>query len=49
MSKIIGFIKKEIVLVVALVCALFTMLFVPVDASYIEYIDVRTLCLLWCL
>lgn len=49
MSKIIRFIKKEIVLVVALVCALFTMLFVPVDASYIEYIDVRTLCLLWCL
>ncbi|MBR5794676.1 MAG: anion transporter [Erysipelotrichaceae bacterium] len=49
MKEIIRFIKKEIVLFVALLCALFTMLFVPVDAMYIEYIDVRTLCLLWCL
>lgn len=49
MSKVINIIKKEIVLFVALICALITMLFVPMDASYVDYIDVRTLCLLFCL
>ena len=49
MQKVIHFIKKEIVLFVALVCALITMVFIPLDASYIDYIDIRTLCLLWCL
>lgn len=49
MNKVINFIKKEIVLFVALICAVITMLFVPMDATYIEYIDIRTLCLLFCL
>ena len=44
-----SFIKKETVLCIAFVCACITMLFVPIDSTYIEYIDVRTLCLLFCL
>ena len=49
MKEVINYIKKEIVLFVALVCALITMVFIPFDALYIDYIDIRTLCLLWCL
>lgn len=48
-QKFKSFIKKETVLCVAFICACITMLFVPVDATYIEYIDIKTLCLLFCL
>ena len=44
-----AFIRKETVLVIAAVCAVLTMLLIPPDKSYIEYIDLRVLCLLLCL
>ncbi len=43
------FIKKEAVLCIALVLAGVSALFVPPDAAYIEYIDFRTLAILFCL
>lgn len=48
-ESIKSFIKKETVLCVAFICACITMIFVPIDSTYIEYIDVKTLCLLFCL
>ncbi len=49
MRKIKSFIKKEIVLCIAAICAAATMFIVPPNAEYIEYIDLRVLCLLFCL
>ena len=49
LDKIIGFIKTETVLSAATVLALLSMLFIPPDAGYIDYIDIRTLGLLFCL
>ena len=48
-SRIRTFFKQETVLCVSAVCAVLTMFLVPPDAAYIEYIDLRTLCLLMCL
>ena len=49
MSKILQWVKNEIVLTVALFLALASMLFVHPDAAYGEYIDFRTLSILFCL
>jgi len=49
LNKIWSFIKKEMVLFITLVCAGATMFLVPPDSDYIEYIDLRVLCLLFCL
>ncbi len=49
MQKLIDFVKKEVVLVVAVVLAIGSMFFVTPDAAYIEYIDFRTLSILFCL
>lgn len=49
MTKIKGFIKKEAVLLISLVLCLVSMLFVAPHWSYIDYIDVKTLALLFCL
>ncbi len=49
MQKLINFVKKEMVLVVAVVLAIGSMFFVTPDAAYIEYIDFRTLSILFCL
>lgn len=49
MQKIFDFVKREIVLVVALLLALVSMLIVTPDAEYIDYIDFRTLGILFCL
>lgn len=43
------FLKSEVVLVVAVVLALGSMLLVPPDAGYIDYIDFRTLSILFSL
>lgn len=43
------FFKSETVLCVAALCAVITMFLVPPDGAYLEYIDVRVLCLLLCL
>ena len=48
-QKIIHFFKAEFVLCIAAVCAVISMFFVPPSAAYLDYIDVRTLCLLFCL
>ncbi len=48
-QRIIKFIKSEFVLCIAAVCAVISMFFVLPSAAYLAYIDVRTLCLLFCL
>jgi len=49
MQKIKSFIKKESVLCIAAFCAVVSMFFIPPDPAYIGYIDLRVLCLLFCL
>ncbi len=49
MSKIKAFVKKETVLTVSGILAVISMFIVPPSAGYIEYIDFRTLSLLFCL
>lgn len=48
-TLIIKFIKKETVLVISIILALNSMLFVHPDKQYISYIDWHTLLLLFCL
>ncbi len=47
--KVIAFLKKEIVLTVALVLAIVSSFIVPPDLAYLDYIDFRTLAILFCL
>ena len=47
-SRVAGFIKKNIVLCVALVAAAVTSVIVPPDAEYIGYFDFKTLTCLFC-
>lgn len=49
MQKAKDFLKKEPVFVIAFLCAVLSMLFVPPSAEYISYIDFRVLELLFCL
>lgn len=49
MQGIIAFVKREAVLCTAVLLALVSMIFVPPDAGYAEYIDLRTLGILFCL
>lgn len=49
MSKIIAFLKKEAVLVIASVLAIISAFFVKPDAMYADYIDFRTLAILFSL
>lgn len=49
MQRIKDFIKKEIVLVVAALLAAASMFIVAPDKEYVEYIDFRTLAILFCL
>lgn len=49
MSHIKAFIKREVTLCAALGAALISAFFVPPDASYLGYMDWRTLALLYCL
>ncbi len=46
MKRVWSFVKKEFVLCIAALCAAATMIAVPPDAAYLEYIDLRVLCLL---
>lgn len=48
-TKLYHFFKKEAVLCIAAIVSLITMLFVPISAKYINYIDFRVLSLLFCL
>lgn len=47
MKRILFFIKKETVLVVAILLAVISMIFIPPDQQYTEYIDFRTLGILF--
>ena len=49
MNTIKAFFHKEPVLSIAAVAAALSMLLVPPSAAYLGYIDVRVLCLLFCL
>jgi len=42
------FVRGNVVMVVALVAALVTMAFVPVDRAYLDYFDLKTLACLFC-
>ena len=48
-KKIINFLKKEIVLVIAIICAVITCVFVPIDREYLNYFDYNTLICLFCI
>ena len=49
MSAIRSFVRREPVLLIAALAALVTCFFVPPDAGYLGYLDLRTLALLYCL
>ncbi len=49
MKRIIAFVKKETVLSIACILALISVFFVPPDPGHADYIDFRTLGLLFCL
>ena len=49
MKKIISFMKQETVLSVALFLAVISTFIIPPDAEYLDYIDFRTLAILFCL
>ncbi len=49
MKKVTSFVKSEIVLIVSFVLAVVSCFFVTPDKAYIEYIDFKTLTLLFCL
>lgn len=49
LTKITAFIKEETVLCIAAACALASMCAVPPSAAYLGYVDLRVLCLLFCL
>ena len=48
-SKLREIIQKEKVLIIAAIAAVVSMFFVPPTMAYIDYIDVRVLCLLFSL
>lgn len=48
MKYVIGFIRKNVVMVVALLAALLTCFIVPPDGEYIGYFDFKTLSCLFC-
>ena len=43
-----NFVKKNLVMVIAMLAALFTCFFVPPDARYLDYFDLKTLSCLFC-
>lgn len=49
MEKLKAFVKSETVFCIAAVCAVISCFFVPVDAEYLSYIDVKTLVCLFCM
>ena len=49
MKRIAEILKNEIVLTVATILAIFSAFWIPPDVGYLEYVDFRTLSLLFCL
>ncbi len=48
-NKVWGFVKKEVVLSIAIVCMIVTCFFVPIDKEYLDYFEVKTLIALFCM
>ena len=48
-TALTGLVKREPVLSIAFLCAVISALFVPPSPAYLAYIDLRVLCLLFCL
>lgn len=48
-TKFMGFVKKEIVLSIAVVCTIVTCFFVPIDKEYLNYFEYKTLIALFCM
>ena len=48
-EKIFNFIKNEVVLCIAIIFAIVTCFFVPLDKEYLSYFDWNTLVLLFCM
>ena len=48
-ERIFNFIKNEIVLSVAIILAIITCFFVPIDKEYLGYFDYNTLICLFCM
>ena len=48
LTKLIEFIKTQFVLTIATIAMLITCIFVPIDASYLGYFNLRTLATLYC-
>ena len=46
--KLIAFVKKNMVMVVAMIAAIITCFFIPIDREYLGYFDVKTLTCLFC-
>ena len=47
-AQFTGFVRKNVVMVVALVAAILTCFFIPPDHAYLEYFDFKTLTCLFC-
>ena len=47
-KTVLNFIKKNIVMLIALLAAIITMFFVPPDKQYLDYFDYKTLTCLFC-
>ncbi|MBR3768066.1 MAG: citrate transporter [Clostridia bacterium] len=48
MTKVLNFVKKNVVMEIAFIAAIATMFFVPVDKEYLGYFDFKTLSCLFC-
>lgn len=48
MTKVIDFVKKNVVMEIAFIAAVITMFFVPPDKEYLGYFDFKTLSCLFC-
>ena len=48
-TKIVSFVKKEVVLSIAIVLTIITFFFVPIDREYLNYFDYNTLICLFCM
>ena len=47
-DAIFGFVKKEVVLSIAIIAVIITCFFVPPDAQYLGYFEEKTLIALFC-
>lgn len=48
LSNILKFVKKNLVMFIALLAALITIIFIPIDKEYLGYFDYKTLTCLFC-